>query len=264
MNTQFDWRAANKYLPHILGIGIIIGGANYSLGSDANLGQTIVTQSITSFCIGYPLLLVIFNQKLLGARIKQKIFYYLILSILFLLIGILGSEIEMLARSFLFTSGTYHPFSGGGIYVFNSLLSLALGFSMLSTIVLMRGQETTENTNIKLPQEAITTIPVKKGEHVLLKPVDEIIFFEAFDMYAYLQDLEGNRMLCDFSLGTLDKKLGNHFARVHRKYIVNRNHIAQISPFAKGRYSIVFKDKNKSSITSSASYTELIKSWIKL
>ena len=113
-------------------------------------------------------------------------------------------------------------------------------------------------------QEKLTTIPIRKGENILLYPTAEILFFEAYDNYAFLFDFEGKKHLCNYSLLHLEKKLAPDFLRVHRKYLVNKHQIAQFKPHLKGRFVIEFKNKHKTTITSSSSYTHVIKSLMKL
>lgn len=76
--------------------------------------------------------------------------------------------------------------------------------------------------------------------------------------------MDGKKHLCSYSLLHLEKKLAPDFLRVHRKYLINKHQIAQIKPYLKGRFVIEFKDKHKTTITSSASYTHVIKSLMKL
>ncbi|MEM6801010.1 MAG: LytTR family DNA-binding domain-containing protein, partial [Bacteroidota bacterium] len=79
-----------------------------------------------------------------------------------------------------------------------------------------------------------------------------------------LYDMEGKKSLGTDPLAFLEKRLPDNFLRAHRKYLINKMLIHQIKPHLKGRYVIEFKDKGNSSITSSQSYTEAIKSLIRL
>ena len=57
------FRQANQYWQGIIGIGLALGIANYSLGIWPNLGQSIVLQIIISVVIGYLSLLACFNVR---------------------------------------------------------------------------------------------------------------------------------------------------------------------------------------------------------
>ena len=110
--------------------------------------------------------------------------------IVFFLIGIIGSEIELLVRRFLFQQGEYHFFNGGGIYLFNAILTSILGFGFQTWLLGQHKSEPQIKNNASLIQEnnpdISTTIPIRKGENILLYPTAEILFFEAYDNYAFL------------------------------------------------------------------------------
>ncbi len=111
--------------------------------------------------------------------------------------------------------------------------------------------------------DAITSIPVKQGENILLIPIQDIVYFEAFDNYSFVHTLTGEKKLCDYSLIFLEKRLSNNFSRMHRKYIVNKNHIKQIKPHVNSRYLIVF-NTGLDPIISSKGYATLIRKLIKI
>ena len=95
-------------------------------------------------------------------------------------------------------------------------------------------------------------------------PDDEIVYFEAFDNYAFLYNARGEKKLCDYSLLFLEQRLDNTFARIHRKYIVNTNYIKEIRPHLNGRYLILFTTEALDAITSSKSYAAAIRRLIKI
>ena len=265
--NEISFKKANEYIKWILVVGLAIGVANFALGVWPTLGQSIVQHIITSFIIGYSLLLVVFNLPHFLPDNISDVKKYGIFIILFSLIGFLGSEIEILVRRFLFQQGDYQFLTGGGIYLFNAILSTILGFGIQTWVL---GKNTTEIQIENQPTpiqdqspEISTTIPIKQGENINLHSLENVIYFEAYDNYSFLFDLDGKKHLCNYSLLFLEKKLTQNFLRVHRKYLINKHQISQIKPHLKGRYVIVFKDKKQSSITSSNSHADIIKSLIK-
>ncbi|MFK8163582.1 MAG: LytTR family DNA-binding domain-containing protein [Lewinella sp.] len=58
--------------------------------------------------------------------------------------------------------------------------------------------------------------------------------------------------------------LDGRFLRVHRKYPVNTDRIAGITPHLRGRYVLTFSDAKSSSIRSSAGYTDQVKALLQL
>ncbi len=199
------------------------------------------------------------------------------LFIIFLSAGFFATEVEHVIRSLIFKSEAYQPFSAGKMYLFNGVISSVLGFSIFhnNSQVQDESKNLTES-QLKLQRERlldkkttnskdkISSIPVKEGDNILLIPTQEIVYFEAYDNYSFVYDLNGKKRLCDYSLLFLEIRLEKKFSRIHRKYLVNEKHIKQIKPYINGRYIIEFSIKGLSSISSSKSYSKTIRRMIKI
>ena len=250
----------NQYLPIIILIGLAIGLANYTLGLGDNLGNLLLQQSITSLVIGYGLLWLVYNQDKLFPG-KQGRSRYPYLGICFVVLSLLASELEQVNKWLLFNAQSYTPFSGEGLYLFNAIITLILGFSFNNFL---------ENKSAKPQVDKSETpsspsfVPVKKGSDTLLVSVNRVVLFEASDNFSYLIDEKGQKLICDYSLLQLEERLPSQFMRVHRKYIINSQRISKISPYLKGRYQIIFDTTEVSGIISSSSYKSAIKTLIKL
>lgn len=264
-----NFEEANKNLIWILAVGVALGIGNYALGIWPTLEQSLFQQIVISLVIGYGLLFIIFNRDAWLASSITEAKRHVIYVFLFALVGVLGTEVEAIIKAYAYQQTSYSILHLNGIHLFNSILSVILGFAILN----LAKENKKDNKNKVLPKqlelsnkpkEVITAIPIRKGENTILYPMAEILFFEAYDNYAFLYDLEGKKHLCNYSLLFLEKRLKPNFLRVHRKYLISKNQIAQIKPHLKGRFVIEFKDKNKTTITSSTSYTEVIKALIKL
>jgi len=249
---------ANRYLWLILLIGLALGVANYALGVWDALGRSILLQVIISLAIGYPSIVLATNEaQLLPANLQEWQRTLLKVLVLFA-IGCLATEIHLLADYLLFSAKGYSLFSGGGIYVFNGILSTILGLMMYRWVGASTPEPVTQNENVILDR-----IPLKQGEGTVLYQVTDILYFEAYDNYSFLYNLKGERTLCNYSLAYLEDKLSGQFIRVHRKYLINPARVAKISPHLKGRFIIEFTGSGNS-INSSASYGEVIKGLLKL
>lgn len=264
-----DFKEANQNLVWIIAIGVALGIANYALGIWPTLGQSLVQQISISLVIGYTLLVITSNSFEWFLSNPPNYKKYTILMMLFALVGVIGAEIDGIVKAYVFQQGTYTFLKLHGVHLFNGILSIILGFVTFNWVKSKRGHRMVKKETAKLEvadkvQEQLTTIPIRKGENILLYPTAEILFFEAYDNYAFLFDVEGKKHLCNYALLHLEKKLKPDFLRVHRKYLINKHQIAQIKPHFKGRFVIEFKGKDKLVITSSTSYTEVIKSLIKL
>lgn len=223
-------------------------------------------QVIISLLIGYPLLVVGHNFERYWPNDQPASRQYLLLIPVFFLIGVLGTEGQLLADSLLFNILDYLPFQAGGIYLFNGILSSILGMMFRGShpkINPVAAEDPAEVTTAPLP-EKLTKIPLRKGETTAFIPLDDIIYFEAYDNYSLLYDAEGERSLCSYSLSHLESRLDDRFLRVHRKYLINTDGIAGITPHLKGRYVITFTDAKGSSVRSSAGFTDQVKALMKL
>lgn len=277
MVTQFDFKNATRFLPHIVLVGLGIGTANFIMNGDLNLIQWAIQSISTSFLIGYTTVLVASNKPWFRSKITPTLKLYLLLSIVFVFVAIIATEFEHIIRSLIFSGEPFQPFSAGKMYLFNGVISSVLGFSLFQNNQLIQTSKSKSvENNLELHSEAFSdnklskssdmtsSIPVRQGDKILLIPTHEIVYFEAYDNYSFVYDVNGQKRLCDYSLIFLEKRLENTFSRIHRKYLVNENHIKQIIPHLNGRYIIEFSLKGLSSITSSKTYSNTIKRLIKI
>lgn len=227
----------------------------------------MVLQVIISAVIGYSLLIVSYNKSAWWPESWPDTYRYLVLLLIFSVIGFIGSETQLLANHLLFNHPDYAPFQAGGIYLFNAILASILGFMTLkwTAIKTAPSPDPAQAETLSRPEEAtLTKIPLKKGDATLLKPLAEVIYFEAYDNYSFLHDADGQRSLCNYSLAHLEGRLNGRFLRVHRKYLINTERVASIAPHLKGRFVITFTDVEKSSLISSAGFSDEVKALLKI
>lgn len=264
-NTErLDVKKGIKYLPQILLVGLGIGTANYILFGDLNWLQWTFQSVSTSLIIGYSLVTIGANKAWFRDQFKQNWAFYLVPALLFLVVAFVATEAEQLIRGLVFQEQEYLMFSAGKLYLFNGIISLVLGLSFFQYKSLSGQKSPADKSN--LDQEIsgpISKIPVKKGEAISFIALEQIVYFEAFDNYSFVYTLDGEKKLCDYSLLFLEARLNEDFARIHRKYIVNKSHIQQIKPHLNGRHLLEFGNKIES-ITSSKSYSTTIQGLIKI
>ncbi len=265
---SIDFQKANQYLPHIILIGVGIGTANFFLNGELNWLQWVVQAICTSLIIGYSLVVIAANRATMEETIQPNWKLYAVLIVVFFLLGSIASEVEHFIRSTIFGQNPYTPFSGGRSYLFNGIISNVLGFSFFQNSSLFPktnpSSESKEEAIEESSPQTITKVPVKQGESFLLIPLEEIAYFEAFDNYSFVFNLKGEKRLCDYSLLFLEQRLAGSFLRVHRKYIVNTNHIQELRPHLNGRYVISFSNTKLPSITSSKSYSTAVRKLFKI
>lgn len=275
ITEQFDLKQALRFLPQIMLVGLGIGTANYIMHGDLNWLQWSIQSLSTSFIIGYTLVTIGSNKSWFKLHFKPKWKLYIVITVFFFSAAFLATEIEQIIRSLVFQGQQFKLLAAGKMYLFNGIISLVLGigffhynFSSAKIHRLGDSQENPSNQKINAvidssSPEPINNIPVKKGEIILFIPIENVVYFEAFDNYSFVYNIQGEKKLCDYSLLFLETRLSEEFSRVHRKYIVNKNHIKQIKPHLNGRYVILFGNQI-SSITSSKSYSPTIRKLIKI
>ncbi len=271
--SGFNLKKGLKFLPQILLVGIGIGSANFVMHGENNWLQWTIQAMSTSFIIGYVLVVLSTNRIWLERNLKPSWKRYSIVAFFFIIAALLATETEQIIRSSVFSGGEYQPLSAGKMYLYNSIISLVLGFSFFQFDFAKKasGSEDSEQ-DILLPEgndpevvsnDPIRKIPIKQGENIHFIDLDQVVYFEAHDNYSFVHTAQGQRKLCDYSLRFLESRLGEGFSRVHRKYIVSQHHITKIRPHLNGRYQIAFPDP-VAPITSSKSYTANIRKLIKI
>lgn len=109
------------------------------------------------------------------------------------------------------------------------------------------------------PKKEITSIPVKLGDRMLFIRIEDVSYFSAEEKYVTIFTKDGRTYLCDFSLKSLEEKLGKLFLRIHRSLLVNVSRIREISKHFNGCYIVKIDDVNQTKLQSGRGYSELVK-----
>jgi DNA-binding LytR/AlgR family response regulator len=98
------------------------------------------------------------------------------------------------------------------------------------------------------------------GNRVLVD-YKEILLFEADEKYVYLLTTSGEKLLVRRTLKELQERLGPYnLVRVHKAFIVNLDHVAEIEPwFVGGSYLVRMKYGERKDIVMSRRYAAQIK-----
>ena len=109
------------------------------------------------------------------------------------------------------------------------------------------------------PKKEIFSLSVKSGDRILLIPLTEITHFEADEKYVFLNTLDGQKYLLNYTLTSLEEKLPAHYLRISRAGIVNSHHIKEIQKHFGGKYMILMRDRKASQLSSGSTYSEVIR-----
>ncbi len=112
------------------------------------------------------------------------------------------------------------------------------------------------------PDTQFKKIPVEKGDGVLLISLSDVRFIVAYNDKVFVAVFD-EQYLCRFSLSELELKLASQgFARIHRSYIVNLQHVLELQPFFNGTYNLIIDDKKKSVLPVSRARVKSLRSLI--
>jgi len=109
------------------------------------------------------------------------------------------------------------------------------------------------------PKKEITSIPVKLGDRMLFLRIEDVVYFLAEEKYVKIFTKDGRNYLCDFSLKSLEEKLGGSFLRIHRSLLVNVSRIREISKHFNGCYIVKIDDVNQTKLQTGRGYSEQVK-----
>jgi len=112
-----NFKEANQNLILIIAIGVALGVANYALGVWPTLGQSLVQQVSISLVIGYTLILIAANSLEWFTDSTSDFKKYILLIVLFGLVGIVGSEIDGIVRTYAFQQATYTFLQLNGLHL---------------------------------------------------------------------------------------------------------------------------------------------------
>ena len=113
----------------------------------------------------------------------------------------------------------------------------------------LKNAETTEDKLDKLSDyeggEFLDRVVVKDRHKINIIPTENIRYIESLDDYVLIYTNEGRHMkqkTMKYFESHLDP---NNFIRIHRSYIVQVEHIAEIQQYEKESYVVILKDKTK-------------------
>lgn len=98
--------------------------------------------------------------------------------------------------------------------------------------------------------EKLTRIVVKKGNKIVVLPIDLIKYFEAQDDYINIVSSEGS-FLKQNRMKYYEEHLPDFFIRVHRSFIANLNEIKEISLLEKDSHVVILKSGEKLPVSKS-------------
>ncbi|MPZ87589.1 MAG: response regulator [Nitriliruptorales bacterium] len=90
-------------------------------------------------------------------------------------------------------------------------------------------------------------VPAQRGDRTVLIDEAEVVYASAARGYSYLK-LADDRVLVNFSLAELERRLTRRFFRAHRSHLVNLDHVRELVPDHRGALVLVMDDREASRI----------------
>ena len=108
-------------------------------------------------------------------------------------------------------------------------------------------------------RKEVKSVPVKIGNKIILVKYENIIFFEAKEKFVYITTDDNKEYLTDFTITSLEEKLGPVFIRLHRAFIINSNKIKELYRGFNSSYIIVMADAKNTRISTGRTYIDRVK-----
>ena len=100
----------------------------------------------------------------------------------------------------------------------------------------------------------------RENQNRVLVDYRDILWMEAEAKKVYMQTTLGEKLLVRHTLKELEPRLGPHsFARVHKAYLVNLDHVAEVVPWFSGAYLVRMADEARTQIPMSRRYAAHLK-----
>jgi hypothetical protein len=215
----------NLYLVFLVGFVLALG--HYFFQARESFMQVLLIQVFTAFNIGFPLMIIIFNKHVFfGKRSRIAEVFLLLLS--FIVLALLASELENILRYVIGNRPSYSPLGDLELHLANSLITSVLGFAFYYTTQdNFKPEKGAADISSQGHSQHLDRIPVRQNRETLLVELGHVLYIEAYDNYAFVFRTNGEKLLCNYSLGYLEPLLDHAFIRIHRKHMVNR----QKNPF---------------------------------
>ncbi len=252
----------NLYL--IVLVGVVLALGHYFFQGKESFLQVLLVQVFTVFNIGFPLMIMVFNKHIFyGERTRFTEIVLLLLS--FVVLAILASELENIFRYIIGNRPSYSPFSKMDLHLANSVITSVLGFTFYyaTDAQIKLGNDPAEPLPSQGNTSRLDRIPVRYKRETLLVELESVLYIEAYDNYAFVFRTNGEKLLCNYSLGYLEAVLDHSFIRIHRKHMVNKQKIHSIAKHTHNRYKVKLND-DRTELVSSAGYSQRVRELVEI
>jgi len=252
----------NLYLVVLIGLVLALG--YYFFKGKESFLQVMLIQVFTALNIGFPLMIMAFNKHIFYGE-RSRIVEITLLLLSFVVLALVASELENIFRFIIRNRSSYTPFSNLELHLGNSIITSVLGFTFyyVSEGQTIPGKDPAAPVTFQESTTRLDRIPVRQNRETLLVELDKVLYIEAYDNYAFVFRTNGEKLLCNYSLGYLETVLDHAFIRIHRKHMVNKQKIHSVAKHSHMRYKVKLND-DQTELVSSASYSEKVRELVEI
>jgi len=263
-SKRLDISGPLRHLYLIFLVGIVLAIGHYFFQGKEPFLQVLLIQVFTVFNIGFPLTIIIFNKHIFYGN-RSRITEIALLLASFIVLAVLASELENILRYIIRYRPSWSPFSNPELFVANSVITSVLGFAFyyISNGQMKPGTPQAAPVESKDHAARLERIPVRHSRETLLVELDDVLYIEAYDNYAFVFLMNGDKLLCNYSLGYLETVLDHAFIRIHRKHMVNRQKIRSLTKHTHNRYKVRLNDGH-TELVSSEGYSEKLRELVEI
>ena len=263
-SKRLDIAGPLRHLYLVLLVGIVLAIGHYFFQGKEPFLQVLLIQVFTVFNIGFPLTIIIFNKHIFYGN-RSRIAEIALLLTSFIVLAVFASELENLLRYLIHNRPSFAPFSTPELLVANSVITSVLGFAFyyVSNGQMRPGTPPSAPVASKDQATRLERIPARQNRETLLVELDRVLYIEAYDNYAFVFLTNGDKLLCNYSLGYLETVLDHAFIRIHRKHMVNRQKIRSLTKHTHNRYKVRLND-GRTELVSSEGYSEKLRELLEI
>src|SRR5262249_32668173 len=105
----------------------------------------------------------------------------------------------------------------------------------------------------------VEQLPVHKGRHILILPIEEVFWFEVEYRLVYAHSAT-DRFMTNFTLKELEERLDpDVFFRAHKSRLVNLKRVKAIVPWFGGRFKLIMRNQDNSEVELSRAQARILR-----
>ncbi|MEL6674737.1 MAG: LytTR family DNA-binding domain-containing protein [Bacteroidota bacterium] len=108
-----------------------------------------------------------------------------------------------------------------------------------------------------------TRFVVKKGEHLVVVPVEDILYFYAEEKVVFMRTEDGRRFLIEGTLAEVEEKIDpDAFFRINRTYLVSAASMEDIVSFSNRRLKLSLRHQKDEKVLVAREKVKAFKAWL--